>query len=192
LVDPYILEAILAATEIAVLVAEVIAQESRFVVSREIAPAAAPGQFQSGQARVLVGVDELLRRIASRFEAALPRVLDKFQMSGFRPARLDGQLAAVGRGGALRYRSAPPGAELTWVFMFHRESKAFSGGDLQINGVQLVRGQWVPSDAYRSVPAGQGRLALFPSRYPHQLAQVTGKSGAFADSLFALTGWLIR
>jgi predicted 2-oxoglutarate/Fe(II)-dependent dioxygenase YbiX len=178
--------------EVVALIEAVVARQSELVIAREITPAQAPGKFETGQARVLLRVDDLVRRVAGHFAGALPRIYEALQMPGAPAARLSGQIAAINDGESIQFRGAPAGAELTFVLMLHREPKAFSGGELLVHGARLRRGRWVRADEHRSVDVRPGRLVAFPSRYAHEVARVECRSRALADGLFTLTGWLMR
>jgi Rps23 Pro-64 3,4-dihydroxylase Tpa1-like proline 4-hydroxylase len=184
------LEALIAAADIVSLVSTVVAEQSRFVEVQVIAPSAAPGSFETGQSRVLTEVGDLASKFGERIQQILPQALEKLRVPSFRISRVDAQVTATNDQESLRFRGARPGAQLTFVFMFHKEPQGFAGGDLRIYDANMIHGQWLPASTYRTLPVRQNMLVLFPSRFSHQILPVHCPSRSFENSLFTVTGWL--
>jgi len=183
---------LLAASDVVSLVTAVVAQQERFVDVQVISPAAVPGRFETGRSRVLTDVGDLATRFGERIQQILPQVLRDLKMPAFRIGRVEAQLTATSESQSLRFHASPPGAELTFVFMFHQEPKRFSGGDLRIFNARLRRGLWVPASSFKTISARQNTLVVFPSRFTHEILAVHSRSRAFANCLFTLTGWLLK
>lgn len=74
------------------------------------------------------------------------------------------------------------------VYYFHREPKAFSGGELRLYrwGADLAAA--TPND-WRDLSPNQNSLACFASWAVHEVRTVHCPSGEFEDSRFALNCW---
>jgi SM-20-related protein len=81
--------------------------------------------------------------------------------------------------------------ELTFVYYYHRQPKAFEGGELFIwdNLDDTVCPPKVANQG-KTIEPKNNRLIVFPSRYLHQVNKVTCASKEFMDSRFTLNGWL--
>jgi SM-20-related protein len=72
--------------------------------------------------------------------------------------------------------------EISYVYYFHRVPKAFSGGELRIyEGASWNHDVIVP---------GQNFVVFFPAAAIHEVSVVQCPSRDFADSRFALNGWI--
>jgi Rps23 Pro-64 3,4-dihydroxylase Tpa1-like proline 4-hydroxylase len=76
---------------------------------------------------------------------------------------------------------------LSSVYYLHREPKRFSGGALRLHRFGAA-----DDDESCDIAPEQGRLVTFPSWAPHEVRPVAVPTGAFADSRFAVNGWLYR
>ena len=79
---------------------------------------------------------------------------------------------------------------LSGVDDFHREPKAFSGGCLRLHAIRALDGDVQGDEGALDVPPDQNTLVVFPS-----LGAARGDARplplrAFADSRFAVNGWL--
>lgn len=74
---------------------------------------------------------------------------------------------------------------LTTVFYFHRDPKAFSGGELAIYPFASV-------EPFTRIEPRQNRLVAFSSIVLHEVLPISCPSRAFADSRFAVNAWLRR
>ena len=72
--------------------------------------------------------------------------------------------------------------EISYVYYFHREPKAFSGGELRI----YEEGSW----NHDVIVPGQNFVVFFPAAATHEVSVVHCPSRNFADSRFALNGWI--
>ena len=84
---------------------------------------------------------------------------------------------------------------LSGVYYFHREPRGFSGGCLRLHAIRGLATDVASDDGALDagsvdVAPDQNTLVVFPSWAPHEVMAVRCPSGAFADSRFAVNGWL--
>jgi Rps23 Pro-64 3,4-dihydroxylase Tpa1-like proline 4-hydroxylase len=72
---------------------------------------------------------------------------------------------------------------LTMVYYFHREPKAFTGGQLRLHELGA-------SGSYQEIEPRFDRAVFFPSWFPHEVRPVQCNSGAFPDGRFAMSCWV--
>lgn len=137
---------------------------------------------------------DLRSELEARFTTVLDEVVRVLRLSPIRLYCLELELVAHNDGAFYDEHidtiTAQPDSRsdraLTGVYYFHREPKAFSGGDLRLHAI-------VPAaDGVRhfiDIPPDQDVFVLFPSWVPHEVRKVSCPSGAFADSRFAINCW---
>jgi SM-20-related protein len=127
------------------------------------------------------------------FRAALSRqfgsICSALGMAPFNLATIEIRLAAHTDGDYFKpHRDTLTGTErsltahdrmITAVYYFHRQPKAFSGGELQLH-------PFGPGEPLRIEPRSN-RLAVFPAFLLHEVLPVNVPSGEFADSQSGLT-----
>jgi Rps23 Pro-64 3,4-dihydroxylase Tpa1-like proline 4-hydroxylase len=90
---------------------------------------------------------------------------------------------------------AEPGMDriLSAVYYFHREPKAFSGGDLRLFrfGAHPADGPVAEEDRVDIAPL-QNSLVAFPSWALHEVRPIQCPSQAFEDYRFAINCWYCR
>lgn len=193
-----VLEEFLAPQELERLAHYVEAHESDFVLSEVVAPGAAASivDFEHRKSRVLFELGEHEDVISGRILSYLPRILPAVGLQPFPIARVEAQITASNDGDFFRPHEdngEPPlrTRELTFVYFFHREPKAFRGGELRIYDPQATNGGNAGS-TYRAIVPQQNQIVFFPSHLLHEITPVRCASGAFADSRFTLNGWFHR
>jgi Rps23 Pro-64 3,4-dihydroxylase Tpa1-like proline 4-hydroxylase len=77
---------------------------------------------------------------------------------------------------------------ISGVYYFHRQPKAFSGGELRLYG--LTKGD--QTGPFVDVIPENDTLVTFPSWYPHEVLPVRCPSGRLEDSRFAVNCWIMR
>ena len=112
-------------------------------------------------------------------------------------ARIESQITASNHGDYFRWHcddSQPEIAsrEITFVYFFHREPKAFRGGELRIYDSRWENGEYVSTGNYQIIVPGQNQVVFFPSSLLHEITPVECSSRAFADSRFTVNGWFHR
>ncbi len=81
---------------------------------------------------------------------------------------------------------------LTFVYYFHRQPKAFSGGELRVYDHKVHNGYHYAADTYRTVQPSDNSIVFFASEEMHEVTMVQCESRAFLDSRFTINGWISR
>jgi Rps23 Pro-64 3,4-dihydroxylase Tpa1-like proline 4-hydroxylase len=191
---PYLIEdGFLSGAELAELLDWSLANEARFKDARIGDGRIDPRARIALTLRDLGPLAELFRE---RISAAVPGMIAGLRVTPFEISDIELQLAAHNDGAhfafhADTYVGAPRSERgdrvLSGVYYFHREPKAFSGGDLTLHRFLANQG-----DAGIDIEPAQNRLVAFPSWAAHEVRPVSVPSRAFADSRFAVNCWIYR
>jgi len=176
-----------------------LAHEEHFIVSEVISPGGPIGgvkDFDYRRSHVLMDLGPHQQRLLDRLGSILPRVLPKLGLEPFPISRMEAQITSSKDGDFFRWHSDNGEGEVaarqvTFVYFFHREPKAFEGGELRIQGSSCNDNSDTSGDYYAIVPR-QNQLVLFDSSLTHEIAPVQCPSGKFADSRFTMNGWFSR
>jgi Rps23 Pro-64 3,4-dihydroxylase Tpa1-like proline 4-hydroxylase len=194
-----ILDEFLAPEELRELTRFALGQENAFHVSEVISPGVEGGVVdpENRRSRVLMDLGKHGDVVVGRIQSALPRVLEKLGMKAFPVSRVETQITASNHGDFFRHHSDNGEEEianrqLTFVYFFHREPKAFQGGELRLHNSNRENGVWTHTGAYRPVVPEQNQIVFFRSELLHEITPVVCPSQAFADSRFTVNGWLHR
>jgi len=194
-----VFEEFLAPEELKTLTQYALGREVDFRMSEVISPGVMGTVVDSEhrRSRVLMDLGSHEKVIRDRIEAALPRVLEKLSMEKFPITRFESQLTASNDGDFFRHHfdnaeEEIANRELTYVYFFHREPKAFDGGELRMHDAERRDGSWVTTGNYKAVVPEQNQIVFFPSALLHEITPVVCPSRAFADSRFTVNGWLHR
>jgi SM-20-related protein len=130
-----------------------------------------------------------------RLRQVMPRVMEHLDLSPFAVARIETQLTAHNDQNYYKIHndnSSPDTAarRLTYVYYFHQEPKAFSGGELAIYDTEMREGRATAGTNFQVVEPKNNSIVFFPSYYMHEVQAVHCPSRAFADSRFTLNGWI--
>ncbi len=153
--------------------------------------------YDHRRSRVLMDVGRHEGLMLERIKSVLPSVLDQLGMEEFAIAGAEVQMTASNDGDFFRFHS-DNGSEcvasryLTFVYFFHREPKAFEGGELRIHDARLENGVYVSEGSYQAISPRQNQVVFFPCEMLHEVTTLNCPSQAFADSRFTLNGWLRR
>lgn len=194
-----VLQEFLAAQELQELMCYALEHEADFRVSQVISPGVEGGVVnpEYRRSRVLMELGRHGELLYSRIRSALPHVLEKLAMDVFPITRVETQITASNDGDFFRHHSDNAEKEierrqLTFVYFFHREPKAFDGGELRLHDSQRENGVWTSIGQYRCVVPEQNQMVFFRSELLHEITPVECPSQAFADSRFTVNGWLHR
>ena len=128
----------------------------------------------------------------------LPKYRSSFNLIDFSSGFIEVGIVASGEGdffrphidnGHERFRNR----HLSFVYYFHKEPKAFLGGELRLFWqpyVHIGEDLSMVLNRFESVVPANNRLVIFKSDTVHEVTTVHVNSHAFADSRFALTGWV--
>jgi Rps23 Pro-64 3,4-dihydroxylase Tpa1-like proline 4-hydroxylase len=197
--DYVILDEFLASEELQELMRHTLTHENEFRLSEVISPGVTGSVIDAEyrRSRVLMDLGRPAEVILGRIHSALPRVLEKLGVEPFSITRVESQITASNHGDFFRHHSDNAEEEiatrqLTYVYFFHREPKAFEGGELRLHNAYRENGGWVRTGTPKSVVPEQNQIVFFPSAVLHEITPVVCPSQAFADSRFTVNGWLHR
>ncbi len=194
-----VLEEFLAPDEVKQLMWYTLDHETEFQISEVVSPGVSGGMidYDHRRSRILMNLDRHHEVIVNRIQACLPRVLAKLGRDVFRPSQVEAQITASNHGDFFRNHSDnlqedTVSRELTFVYFFHREPKAFRGGDLRIYDSCWQNGQYASAGQHETLVPEQNQIVFFPSSLVHEITPVDCPSQAFADSRFTVNGWFHR
>lgn len=146
---------------------------------------------------VLHSFPEFRELIVNKIRTLIPDVLSKLKMEPFTIGEIESQLTMHNDGNFYKIHNdngSPDTATrvLTYVYYFHREPKAFSGGDLVIYDSQVNGKYYVKADTFKTVEPRNNFIVFFHSRYMHEVLPVKCDSKEFVDSRFTINGWVRR
>ena len=194
-----VLDEFLAPQEMADLLQFTLASESEFEISEVISPGINSSviDHESRRSRVLMGMGKHYDMIVNRILRCLPQVLEHFAMPAFTVSRTEAQITASHHEDFFREHTDTGAGELgsralTFVYFFHREPKAFRGGELRVYDARMENGDYVSLPTGKTIVPGQNQIVFFPSSLLHEIASIDCPNGSFADSRFTVNGWLHR
>jgi SM-20-related protein len=135
--------------------------------------------------------------LTSRLLALVPDFIQTLHLSSFDPCDVELQLVAHGDGAFYRRhidtmtgRVSDNGKQrvVSAVYYFHAQPKGFSGGALRL----YPFGPQQEDSVFQDIEPVSDSLLVFPSWAPHEVLPVTGPSGRFIDSRFAINCWIRR
>jgi Rps23 Pro-64 3,4-dihydroxylase Tpa1-like proline 4-hydroxylase len=155
------------------------------------------GDFDYRRSMILHSFPEFSQIVVNRIQAILPDVFRKLNLPSFAIAEIEAQLTSHNDGNYYKVHNdngSPDTAtrEFTYVYYFHQEPKAFSGGELLIYDSKIENNFYVKADSYKRVEPRNNSIVFFLSRYLHEVLPVSCPSKAFADSRFTINGWVRR
>lgn len=170
--------------------------EDNFQTSQVVTPGETSGSvdFTSRRSRVLTDLGELGDMFRERVRRVLPLVGQRLGIDTTSIREIDVQLTAsnddeffvphIDSGAAFPRRA------ITYVYFFHREPAAFTGGELRLfHQSAVTEADRTPSRFSTVVPA-QNQIVFFPSSLLHEVSRVSVPSHAFQDSRFTVNGWI--
>jgi Rps23 Pro-64 3,4-dihydroxylase Tpa1-like proline 4-hydroxylase len=149
---------------------------------------------------VLYNLGDYSSLIQDRLHALLPDVLTAFKRRAFSISHFDIQVTASNDGDFFKVHqdnssaepSDIPRREISYVYYFHSEPKAFSGGQLKLYNSQNGEVKHSKKKTAETITPRQNTLVLFPSSYDHEVLPVRCPSRKFINSRFTINGWIIR
>jgi len=192
-----VLDEFLAPQEVTALLNFTLAHEPDFRVSEVLSPGmeASATNFETRRSLVLMNLDGQQELMAERIQNCLPRIFEKLGCPSFAPSRFEVQITASQDGDFFRRHSDNAHSQiasrqLTFVYFFHREPKAFRGGELRIYESGPENDRYAADARYWSITPQQNQMVFFPSSLVHEITPVDCVSKAFCDSRFTVNGWL--
>jgi len=192
-------EEFLAPEELSQLTDYVLSHEPQFRTSQVISPNSNEGKtdYHHRRSRVLFAAGPFQDLIDDRLRSYLNHIFRALQHPPFSLSSVEVQITASNDGEYFRLHNdnthqALVTRELTYVLFFHREPKAFSGGELRLYDSRVEGGRYVAGEGYTSITPQQNMVVFFPSYFMHEVTTIYCASRAFADSRFTINGWLHR
>ncbi|MDX2256175.1 MAG: 2OG-Fe(II) oxygenase [Pseudanabaenaceae cyanobacterium bins.39] len=135
-------------------------------------------------------ITALVRKLA-------PQIIAHLEIANFAIGQIESQLTAHNHGNFYKIHNdngSPDSANrvLTYVYYFHREPKAFTGGELLLYDGKNENGYLVAAPSHKVIQPTNNTIVFFPSQYMHEVLPVHCPSEYFADSRFTVNGWLRR
>lgn len=143
---------------------------------------------------VLYNLGEYTSLIENRLLALLPTVLAAFKREAFSIDHFDIQLTASNDGDFFKVHQDNSSEEInhreiTFVYYFHSEPKAFTGGQLKLYGPHDGAVDLSETTSQTITPR-QNTLVLFQSFLDHEVLPVRCPSRKFVNSRFTINGWI--
>jgi SM-20-related protein len=194
-----VLDEFLSPQEVAELTRFTLDHEADFQTSEVLSARSEAGvvNYDHRRSRVLMDLSHHQDLMLDRIKAALPQVLDKLGMDEFAINGVEAQITASNDGDFFHFHSdnaseRVSSRRLTFVYFFHREPRAFEGGELRIHDARLEKGSYVSEGSYQTIVPQQNQIVFFPCELLHEITPVTCPTQHFADSRFTMNGWLHR
>jgi Rps23 Pro-64 3,4-dihydroxylase Tpa1-like proline 4-hydroxylase len=186
------LDQFLTANELSRLLDYTFQKEAEFVST-----STSTGDVSYRKSVVLHSFPEFSNLITQRIQAIIPDVLAKLAMPQFPVTQVESQLTGHNDGNYYKIHNdngSPDTAtrELTYVYYFYREPKAFSGGELLIYDSRIENNFYVQAESFHTIEPRNNSIVFFLSRYMHEVLPIQCPSRAFADSRFTINGWVRR
>jgi SM-20-related protein len=155
------------------------------------------GALDYRKSSVLYDFPEFSQLISQRIQTCLPDVLAKLEIPNFPVQQIEAQLTAHNDGNYYKIHNdngSPETAsrELTYVYYFYQEPKAFEGGELRIYDTQIRERHYAQAETFQTIEPRNNSIVFFLSRHMHEVLTISCPSRAFADSRFTINGWIRR
>lgn len=146
---------------------------------------------------VLYSFPDFFEMMTNRIKLIVPDVISKLGIPPFNVSQVEAQLTAHNDGNYYKIHNdngcpETSARELTYVYYFHQEPKAFSGGELLIYDTKIENNLQSHAESFKTVEPRNNSIVFFLSRYMHEVLPVSCPSKAFVDSRFTINGWVRR
>ncbi len=140
---------------------------------------------------------ELSTLIQGKILETLPETLTKLNFHPFEISEIEVQLTAHNDGCYYKIHNdagseKTASREITYVYYFYQEPKAFSGGELRIYDTELKGDGAITHQNYKTITPANNSIVFFNSRCRHEVMPVVCPSKAFEHSRFTVNGWIRR
>ncbi|MCP6759702.1 MAG: 2OG-Fe(II) oxygenase [Fischerella sp. CENA71] len=172
------------------LIKYVLKQESQFVPT-----STSTNDVNYRRSMVIYSFSEFSDMILKRVRAMIPDIISKLGIPSFSISQIEAQLTAHNDGNYYKIHndngsSDTANRELTFVYYFYREPKAFTGGELKIYDSKIKNNLYVNAESFTKIEPRNNSIVFFLSRCMHEVLPVSCNSRAFADSRFTINGWV--
>lgn len=140
-------------------------------------------------------IPELSALIQRQITETLPEVLTQLNFCPFKISEIELQLTAHNDGCYYRIHNdagskKTANRQITYVYYFHQEPKAFSGGELRIYDTEIKGGTVITHQNFKTITPTNNSIIFFNSRCRHEVMPVVCPSKAFEHSRFTINGWI--
>lgn len=154
----------------------------------------APAQ-EYRRSHVTLNLGPFAQLISKRIRFYFPQIMRALKHPIFEISRIEPQITASNDGDFFKIHNdsthaKAPSRKITFVYFFHREPVAFTGGELIIYESLHKNGESLPTGRKRRITPEQNSIVFFPSLCLHEVLPVHCRSRQFADSRFTLNGWI--
>lgn len=145
---------------------------------------------------VFFGLENLGVDFAGHVRAIVPDVLNTLGIEEPENFKLDTQLTAHNDGDYFRIHADFGSAYtlnriLTYVYYFHKEPRAFTGGSIRLYDSHIEGSVRHAAETYTDIEPENNSILFFPSYVLHEVLPISCPSPAFADRRFTLNGWIL-
>ena len=149
------------------------------------------------RSRVLYDLGTQRPLFVRRLLDTLPFVLPRLGCRPFPVSAIDTQMTATNDGEYFRPHidhghRLVAGRTVSFTYFFHREPRAFSGGELRLYDTWTAADRVTAGTGCTNITPRRNSIVFFPSGLLHEIAPVCCPSRAFRDSRFTINGWIYR
>jgi Rps23 Pro-64 3,4-dihydroxylase Tpa1-like proline 4-hydroxylase len=186
------LDGFLTGSEVAWLMELAFAAESRFAPSR-----VSDSRDDYRHSLMLSAPHQLWELMTGKIRAVMPEVMARLRAGTFAVGNIDCQVTASIDGSYFKAHTDAGANEtvkrqLTYVYYFNREPKAFTGGELRIYDDTVRNGKLAATDSYQIVEPRHNSIVFFQAAVMHEVMPVSMPSREFRDARFTVNGWVAR
>lgn len=135
--------------------------------------------------------------ISARIRATYPMIIPRLGLRGVTFGRIECQLTANNDGSYFRIHTDAGhnntiSRQLTFVYYFNSQPKAFAGGELRVYDDQIRNNKFARTDTFQVVQPRHNSIVFFQAAVMHEVTPVSVPSKLFRDSRFTVNGWIHR
>jgi len=186
------LDGFLTGSEVAWLMELAFAAESRFVRSR-----VSDSRDDYRHSLMLSAPHQVWELMTGKIRAVMPDVMARLRAGTFTVGNIDCQITASIDGSYFKAHTDAGANEtvkrqLTYVYYFNREPKAFTGGELRVYDDEIRNGKLAATDSFQVVEPRHNSIVFFQAAVMHEVMPVSMPSLEFRDARFTVNGWVAR
>lgn len=149
------------------------------------------------QSSVLYNFSPFDEMIRSKLRQLMPAVCQALKIDEVPAGSIEAQLTSHNDNNFYKVHNdngSPDTAHrvLTFVYYFHRQPKAFTGGELLVYDHKVQNGYHYAAETYRTIEPTDNTVVFFASEEMHEVKMVHCPSRQFMDSRFTINGWIAR
>jgi SM-20-related protein len=147
---------------------------------------------------VLEAPVDVERLVVDKIRASMHEVMALLELPPFPVGRIECQVTASTDGSYFKVHADSGKSEidatreLTYVYYFNREPKAFTGGELRVYDDAIRNDKLMRTDSFRAFEPLNNSIVFFNAAIMHEVMHVHVPSQDFRDSRFTVNGWVHR